>query len=143
MLPVISKRTSFPSLAEEFFGRDLFNDLMGWNREFTIPSVNIAEKNQGYFIEVAAPGLSKDDFKIDLEDHVLTISSKKEEKKEDKSENFIRREFNYTSFSRSFTLPEWVNEEKISASQKDGVITIELPRKDESKARLSKSIKIA
>ena len=143
MLPVISRRSNFPSLAEEFFGRDLFNDLMGWNREFTMPSVNIVEKNQGYLIEVAVPGLAKDDFKIDLEDHVLTISSKKEEKKEDKSENFIRREFNYSSFSRSFTLPEWVNEEKIAASQKDGVLTVELPRKEESKTKLSKSIKIA
>lgn len=143
MLPVISRRMNQPSLADEFFGHELFNDFFGWNRELTLPSVNIAENSNGYVIEVAAPGLTKDDFKIDLEDHVLTISSKKEEKKEDKGDSYIRREFNYSTFSRSFTLPEWVNEEKIAASQKNGVLSIEIPRKDESKARLSKSIKIA
>ena len=142
MLPVISKRMNHPSLADEFFGHDLFNDFFGWNRELTLPSVNIAESNNGYLIEVAAPGLSKEDFKIDVEDHVLTISSKKEEKKEDKGDSYIRREFNYSTFSRSFTLPEWVNEDKISASEKNGVLSIEIPRKDESKSRAPRSIRI-
>jgi HSP20 family protein len=143
MLPTISKRPTLPSLVNEFFNNEAFSDFFGWNRGVTIPSVNIAESDYGYKIEVAAPGLSKDDFKIDLEDHLLTVSSKKEERNEKKDDRYIRREFSYTSFSRSFSLPEWVNEDKISASQKDGIIVIELPKEEESKARLSKTIKIS
>jgi HSP20 family protein len=143
MLPTISRKSALPNLVDEFFKNDFFGDFPIWNRNVSIPSVNIAESNLGYIIELAAPGLSKDDFKINLEDHVLTISSKKEDNKEEKDDKFIRREFSYSSFSRSFCLPEGVMEDKINAKQKDGILFIEIPKKEESASKLSKTIKIA
>jgi HSP20 family protein len=143
MLPTIFKRSALPSMTDEFFKNDFFADFQLWNRNASIPSVNIAETNQGYTIELAAPGLSKDDFKINLEDHVLTIWSKKEDNKEEKADKFIRREFSYSSFSRSFSLPEGVNEDKIQANQKDGVLSIEIPKQEEIAPKLSRTIKIS
>jgi HSP20 family protein len=143
MLPVISKKSYMPSLVDQFFKDDLFDNVFGWNRSVTVPSVNIAEGANSYRIEVAAPGLNRDDFKVDVEDHQLIISSRKEEKKEEKEDKFLRREFSYSSFSRSFILPEWVEEDKIKATHKDGILSVEIPKKDEVKTKMSRNIKIS
>ena len=105
-----------------------------------IPAVNIKEDEKQYVLEMAAPGLKKEDFKISLDNDILTISREVEEKKEEKNENYTRREFWFSNFSRSFTLPENIDLEKIKADYRSGILKITLP-KDE-KARLSRDIKI-
>lgn len=97
-----------------------------------IPSVNILETKEAFEIELAVPGMGKEDFNINLENNVLTISSEKEIKKEEER-NFTRREFVYGSFSRSFTLPKTVDSDKISADYQHGILRVGLPKKEEVK----------
>lgn len=98
-----------------------------------IPAVNVKESENAFQIEVAAPGLKKEDFKLSLHENRLTISAKQEEKNEEKTEKFSRQEFNYSSFQRTFTLPKNVDGEKIGASYTDGILHVELPKKEEVK----------
>ena len=108
-----------------------------------MPAVNITENKEDYKLSVAAPGLKKDDFKIDVEGNMLTISSEKEDSKEEKDERYTRKEYSYSSFSRSFALPEEVNQEKIEAKYQDGVLKVTLPKKDDvKKLAVSKHIAI-
>ena len=144
MLPALRKRSTFPSLIDEFFGNDVFPGFfMDIDRKIATPAVNIIEGKEDYRIEVAAPGLDKSDFKIDLENNVLTISAEKEGKQDESHERFMRREFNYSSFSRSFALPDSLNAEKISARHKDGVLNVVIPKKEEAKEKPPRTIKIA
>ena len=143
MLPALRKNSTLPGLIDEFFGRDVFPGFFfDVERRMSTPAVNIIEGKDDYRIEVAAPGLDKKDFKIDLENNVLTISSEKEEKHEMQEECIVRKEFNYTSFSRSFTLPESVEGEKITAKHADGVLTVVIPKREEAKQKPARSIKI-
>ena len=107
-----------------------------------VPAVNITETKDEYLVSLAAPGLKKDDFKISLEGNMLTISSEKEEHKEESDKKFTRQEYSYSSFSRSFTLPEEINQEKIGAKYEDGVLKLSLPRKEEAKISLAKQIAV-
>ena len=95
-----------------------------------------------YTIEVAAPGLEKKDFRIDLDNDVLTISSEREEKHEENRDQYTRREFGYESFSRSFNLPELVDVEKINASHKNGILFVNIPKKEEAKVKPARQIAI-
>ena len=113
-----------------------------WGRTMNIPAVNIVEHDNEYQVALAVPGMKKDDFKIDVDGNMLTISSEKEESKEEKEKKFTRKEYNYSSFSRSFTLPEEVNKEKIEAKYEDGVLKLLLPRKEEAKKSLAKHIAV-
>lgn len=141
MLPSITKRNQFSGLLDEFFG-NWMNDIPG---DFTpsVPAVNVAEEKDSYRIEVAAPGLDKKDFKIDLHNNMLTISSEKKEEKKDKDEDYVRREFNYSSFRRSFTIPESVDEDKIKATHKEGILTVVIPKKEEAIEKGPKQISIS
>ena len=144
MLPVVRKRNEFPSLFNGFFDGDVFPGFfLDFDKKTGTPAVNIVETTDDYRIEVAAPGLDKADFKIDLENNVLTISAEKEDKQEEKNERFMRREFNYSSFSRSFTIPNTMNAEKISAQHKDGVLHVIIPKKEEAKEKPARTIKIS
>jgi len=143
MLPRLRTSINLPSLLEDFFNDSFLTRFFNWDEYKTIPAVNIIEGKDEYKIEVAAPGLSKEDFKVELDGNVLTISSEKEQKKEEKDENVLRREFCYSSFRRSFTLPDDVNIEKIKASHNDGILTVTLPKKEEAKAKPVKEIKIS
>jgi len=134
---------SLPSLVEEFFNHEL---PYNWNRNWatiSTPAVNIIEGKDDYRIEVAAPGLNKEDFKINLENNELTISANKETKKEEKEETYTRREFGYSSFCRTFTLPETVYGDKIKAEHKDGILLIYVPKKEEAKPKPAREIAIA
>lgn len=113
-----------------------------WGRLSNIPAVNITEHKDEYMVSLAAPGLKKDDFKIDVDGNMLTISSEKEETKEEKEKKFTRKEYNYSSFSRSFTLPDEINMEKIKATYEDGVLKITLPRREEVKKVTAKHINV-
>jgi HSP20 family protein len=104
-----------------------------------MPATNVAETDQAYKLEMAVPGFNKEDFRIDLENNILTVLSEKEEKEEKKDEktgwNCHRREFGHRGFSRSFIVPEEVEKDTIKAEYQNGVLTITLPKKDEVKVK--------
>lgn len=143
MLPRLRTRTSWPNLFDEFLNDNLMPGFFNWETGQNMPAVNITEGKNDYRIEVAAPGLKKEDFKISLDNNVLGISSEKEYKNETKDENVLRREFSYSSFSRSFTLPDSVNGDNIKATHKDGILSIVVPKKDEAKVKPVRDIKIS
>ena len=145
-MSIVRFSNQFPGLFDRFFEGDLFD----WsNRNFsdtntTLPSVNIRENEEGFEVEVAAPGFSKEDLKIDLSNGLLTISSEKKVENETRDgENFTRREFSYQSFSRSFTLPNIVNSDKIAAKYENGILRISIPKKEEAKPKPAKQITIS
>jgi HSP20 family protein len=133
---LIRTRDLFPTLYDDFFKpwNDWFdNGGIYTGKVMTVPAVNIAESKDDYQISVAAPGMKKNDFNISVEGNILTISSEKEENKEEKDDRHTRREYNYSSFSRSFTLPDEVVQDKIDASYVEGVLKLSLPKKEEAK----------
>jgi HSP20 family protein len=138
----LTKRSElFPTFFDDFFRP--WNDWFGTGKSLTTPAVNIAENKDHYEVSVAAPGLKKNDFNIDVEGNMLTISCEKEDRKEDKNERYTRKEYSYSSFSRSFTLPEEVIKENIEAVYEDGVLRITLPKTEMAKkATLSKHITV-
>ncbi len=123
----------FNSSVGDFLGADFVNNF---------PSVNSIETKEDFRIELAAPGVDKKDLKIDIDKNQLTVSTSKEATTESKEEHFKRREFNYSSFSRSFQIPETVNVNDISANHENGVLVITLPKKTEAKEQGSKTIDI-
>jgi HSP20 family protein len=140
-----SSFSSLPSLFDDFFSRELFN----WgNNNFsststTVPSVNIKETADNYEVEVAAPGMEKKDFKITLNDNLLTISSAKQQNQEKKESNYTRREFSYQSFQRSFELPKnVVDDDKISARYENGLLHLTIPKKEDAKQKSPRTIEI-
>jgi HSP20 family protein len=142
MFPTLRQKTTWPSLVEEFFNGEVFPKFFDADTQHSIPAVNIIENKDEYRIDVAAPGLNKEDFKINLENNVLTVTSAKEERKEEKDEKYMRKEFSYFSFNRSFTLPMTVDSEKIKATQKDGILQILIPKKEEARLKPLREIKI-
>ena len=142
---LIRKPELFPSEIDDFFKpwTQWFGDSGRWGRELNVPAVNVIENNNEYTITLAAPGFKKSDFNIDVEGNMLTISSEKEESKEEKDDRYSRKEYNYSSFSRSFTLPEEVMKDKIEAVYEDGVLRLTLPKTEQAKkAALSKHISV-
>lgn len=135
---------NLPTLFNDFFKpwNEWFDNGSLFGRTLSVPAVNINENNDNYEVSLAVPGLKKDDFKIDVNGNMLTISSEKEETKEEKDKTFTRKEYNYSSFSRSFTLPEEVNKEKIEAKYEEGVLKLTLPRKEEAKKATAKKIAV-
>jgi len=133
-----------PSFFDDFFTRDLFDFAKTTNvYGSSLPAVNIKENENQFEVEVAAPGLSKEDFKIEVENDVLTLSSEREESKENQEDNYKRKEFSYSSFRRTFTLPEnLVDADKIEAKYIDGVLNVVLPKKEEAKPKPVRRIKI-
>jgi len=126
-----------PSVLDDFFKpwNEWFDGGL-YGRTMNVPAVNIIEHKDEYLVSLAVPGMKKDDFTIDVNGNMLTISSEKEEHKEEKDKKFTRKEYNYSTFSRSFTLPEEINKEKIDARYEDGVLKIALPRKEEVKKNI-------
>lgn len=112
----------------------LFNDSFISDRLTSrVPAVNIAETSDAYQIELAAPGLEKGDFKINVDKDVLTISAEKKTESVDGDKKYSKREYSYTSFTRSFTLPESIDHNKIDANYKDGVLNVTVGKKEEAK----------
>jgi HSP20 family protein len=133
------------SMFDDFFNRELFN----WgNNNFsasrsTLPSVNIKELERAFEVEVAAPGMQKEDFNITLDGNMLTISSSKEDQQEENSGNYTRREFSYQSFQRSFELSKDVlDDENIEARYENGVLRLIIPKKESALARPPRLIEI-
>ncbi len=143
MLPANRRTTWLPNVLDDIFGNDWWSESLNSALASTRPAVNIAETDQEYRVELAAPGLEKNDFKIDLHKNVLTISSEKEVRNEENNENFMRKEFSYNSFKRSFTLPETVNADKIKAEQANGILTVHIPKKPEAVEKGPRQISIS
>lgn len=128
-----------------FFNRVLDSNLINrsGNITTTLPSVNIKETENGFDVEVAAPGFEKEDFNIEVNKDILTISSeKKVESETTEKDNYTRREYNYQSFKRSFTLPESADTEKIAANYKNGILAISIPKKEEEKPLPKRTVEI-
>ncbi|WP_040495976.1 Hsp20/alpha crystallin family protein [Fulvivirga imtechensis] len=131
----------FPTFFNDFLG----NDWSNIERTTSMPAVNIKENKNEFEVEVAAPGMSKKDFKIELDNNTLTISYERKEDKEEKSEEgqYTRREFNYQAFRRSFTLPNTVESDKINAKYDEGILRLTIPKKEEAKQKASRVIDIS
>ena len=139
---------TIPSLFEDFLTRDwLDSSLANWRVPgATLPAVNVVETNDDFKIEVAAPGMKRNDFKVELDNNVLTISSAREDKAEEKDANgnYTRREFSYQSFQRSFSLPEnKVLGDKITARYTDGILHVTVPKSEDAKVKPAKQIAVS
>jgi HSP20 family protein len=133
------------TLFDDFFSRELFN--WGNNNhsytQSTIPSINIKENPQNFEVEVAAPGMEKQDFQITLEGNVLTISYSKQNQAEEKDDYYTRREFSYQSFQRSFELAKnVVDEDRIEAKYENGVLKLTIPKTEDAKKQAPRLIEI-
>ncbi|WP_343485747.1 Hsp20/alpha crystallin family protein [Allomuricauda sp. d1] len=131
----------FPSLMNDFFKPDWFGGMD--NFDSNLPAVNIKENEKDFKLELAIPGFKKDDFNVEVDNNVLTISSELKSEDETKEENYTRREFSYSSFKRAFTLPETVDEDNINANYEDGILTLKLPKKEEALPKPKRMIEIA
>jgi HSP20 family protein len=149
-MSIIKRNSSFPAMNSIF--DDLFHkDLINWGlvnhstTNTTLPSVNIRETNDNFVVEMAAPGMTKEDFKIELDGNLLTISSEKEDRNEMKEgERYTRQEFSYQSFQRSFQLPkDVVDADKIQARYESGVLNLVIPKKEHAKQKPPRMIEIA
>ena len=138
---VVKSTGIFPTVINEIFKpwnhRPDDGNFPGW-----LPGVNIAESKDNYAVSMAVPGMSKGDFKIDVDSDLLTICAEKEEKKEENDKQYNRREYDYSSFSRSFTLPDDVKQDEIQATYDNGVLWLLIPKKEEKKAAHAKSIAV-
>jgi HSP20 family protein len=136
---------TFPALFDDFFGRELFN----WgNNNYsststTVPAVNIRETNDNFEVEMAAPGMQKGDFQIQLDGSTLTISSQRQHQDESSQNGYSRKEFSYQSFQRTFVLPkDVVNEDAIAARYENGVLHLTIPKREEVKQKPPRLIEI-
>lgn len=139
----------FSNQVPSLFDRLFENDLFDWsNRNYSntntsLPAVNIKEYHEGFEVDLAAPGLARGDFKIELNNSLLIISFDKRVENETKEgQQFIHREYSFQSFSRSFTLPQTVDGEKISAHYENGILKVAIPKKEEAKPKPSRQIEI-
>lgn len=134
----------FPTLWSGFADDDWFRtpELTNWTS--STPAVNIMETDDGFKVEMAVPGMNKEDFHIDLDKDVLTISAedKFENEEKDTEGRYTRREFSYSSFNRSFNLPKMIDGDKITATYMDGVLGITIPKKEEAKPKPPVAIKV-
>ena len=140
-------QSSLPSLSS--WVDNLFESGMGtgflsnFNTGMTLPAVNIKENADEFFLEIAVPGMKKSDFNIDVDNKILSISSEREEEHKEKEENYTRREFGYSSFKRTFTLPESIESDKINAKYNDGILKVHLPKREEAKEKPAKRINVS
>jgi HSP20 family protein len=132
---------AFPNWVDNFFRDDDFF-ANRWTREMTVPAVNVQETDKDFRLEVAAPGMKKEDFKLEIKEGMLYISAETKKEKEEKDEGYTRREFSYSTFSRSFWLPENVKADDIKATYKEGILNISLPKVKVEKKAPAKMIEI-
>lgn len=142
MLPTISRR-GFRPFWSGFFDDDFFPVTSGKRSANSMPPVNIREDEKDYFLELAVPGLDKKDLKIDIHEDVLTVSHETKTENEEEDNGYKRREFSFTSFSRTFYIPDNVDRDKIQASYKDGVLSVDFPKREPEKNKISKEVKIS
>ncbi|PRY07287.1 heat shock protein Hsp20 [Pontibacter ummariensis] len=137
LIPASSFLTDVLDL-DRFFDNDSF--FKGFKK---VPFTNIREKDDRFEVELAAPGMDKQDFKVEIDNDILTVSAERKEEKSEEKEQYTRQEFSYSSFTRSFELPATVNAEAIQAAYKDGILKLTLPKKEEASVSNKKAIEIA
>jgi len=141
MLPVLNRNLWMPEVFKDFFDTDFMPKANA-----TAPAINVKETEDDYTVEVAAPGLRKDDFDINIDNEGnlhIKMESKREKKDDNKKEHYLRREFSYSKFEQSLILPDDVDKEKIAAKVNDGVLTIDLPKVKKAEVKNARRIDIA
>ena len=135
---------TLPSWFDDILGKGFTSEyLSNFNTGITLPKTNIRETVDAYFVEMAVPGLKKDDLELKLDNQMLSISAETKKENEENKDNYTRREFGYSSFKRSFILPEFIDESKIKAKYNEGILSIELPKMEEAKPKPPKTIKVS
>lgn len=149
-MAIVRRNSNILPTLSRFFDDDFHRDFLNWsNRNFSstgtsLPAVNIKETDEAFVLEVAAPGMQKSDFKVSLNNKLLTISSEtKETLEENKDDKYTRLEFSYQAFTRSFSLPETVQQDRIEAKYIDGVLHVTLPKREEAKKLAPRDIEIS
>ena len=140
MMPAKRNQNWLPGIFNDFFG----NEWMA-KANATAPAINIMETDKAYEVELAAPGLTKDDFKIRVDDNdhlIISVETQKENNEKDKKGKYLRREFSYTCFQQTMILPDNVNKEEIEATQENGVLTVTIPKKPVAEAPKPKEIPV-
>ncbi|MBU1010628.1 MAG: Hsp20/alpha crystallin family protein [Bacteroidetes bacterium] len=125
----------------EDFDRNLF--IRNAETRGMVPSVNIRENENGFILDLAAPGMKKEDFRIKLDSNVLTISSEQKSENDESNDKYTRKEFYYSAFSRSFTLPKTIDLDKIKADYKDGILAVSLPKREDAKVAVNREIAVS
>ena len=140
-MPVMRSNSWIPSVFS-----DLFDTEFVPKSNYTAPAINVKERDKAYTVELAAPGMKKEDFNVHINDEgnlIIKMESKQEHKDEDKNTRYLRREFSYSKFEQTLILPDDVKKEDIKARVENGVLTVELPKVVEEKVKLSRQIDIA
>ncbi|MEP2689106.1 Hsp20/alpha crystallin family protein [Maribacter dokdonensis] len=130
----------FPAFMNEIFKPDWFGGIE--NNRNSVPAVNIKENEKEYYLELFVPGRSKEDFTIEIDEAVLTISSEIKKEKEEVNDNYTRKEFSISSFKRSFTLPDTIATDKIDANYEGGILKFNLPKKEEALPKPKRMIEL-
>ena len=141
MMPVMRSNSWIPSVFSDLFDTDFVP-----KSNYTAPAINVKESDKAYTVELAAPGMKKEDFNVHINDEgnlIIKMESKQEHKDEDKDTRYLRREFSYSKFEQTLILPDDVKKEDIKARVDNGVLTVELPKVVEEKVKLSRQIDIA
>ena len=140
MLPTMKRNNWMPSVFDDFFNTDFMP-----RANATAPAINVMETQDGYTVELAAPGLMKEDFQVNINEDgnlVIKMEKKNEQKQEDKKMHYLRREFNYTKFEQTLILPDDVEKAKIGAKVEHGVLTIDLPKTEQARTKVERQIQI-
>ncbi|MDP2889527.1 MAG: Hsp20/alpha crystallin family protein [Bacteroidota bacterium] len=124
-------KPKFPAVIEKFLGKKITDEASEGEDVSTVPSVNISDANKAFEVNIALPGLDKNDVKLEIKDNCLIISSEKQYDKEDKDKDWIRKEYGYASFQRMFQLPEIADHEKVQAEMKNGILSVKIAKKSE------------
>jgi HSP20 family protein len=141
MLPTLTRKSFRPFFMSNLFDDDFFPVLQ--TRTSSMPAVNVKEDDKKFSLELAVPGMDKKDLKIDINEDVLTISSESKHESEENGNGYKRKEFSYSSFYRSFYIPENVNRDNIEANYKDGILTVALPKLEEEKSKITRQVSIS
>ena len=140
MMPVMRSNSWIPSVFNDLFDTDFMPKA-----NCTAPAINVKESDKAYTVELAAPGMKKEDFNVHINDEgnlIIKMESKSEKKEEDKNVRYLRREFSYTKYEQTLILPDDVNREQIAAKVENGVLTVDLPKIVEEKVKVSRQISI-
>lgn len=140
MLPIINRNQWLPTVFNDFFNTDYMPKA-----SCTAPAINVTESDKDYTVELAAPGLKKEDFKVNINDDgnlVIKMEQKQEQKEEDKSRHYLRREFSYSKYEQTLILPDDVEKEQISAKVDNGMLTIDLPKTAAAQKKPARQIEI-
>lgn len=143
LAPVRRTQNWLPNaLFNDLFNDDFYGGVLG-RRQAASPAVNIVDTENGFRVEVGAPGIAKEDFKVDIDkDNLLTISAEKKTEKDDKNERYLRREFGYSQFKQTLLLPDEIDKDSISASYENGVLAVSVPKKAKAEEEKSRVIDV-